>query len=215
MRFLGTRSARITRWVCIRVESQCVAVKRAAEFRGESPATSRRSRDSPTDSFPDFAPSHRALRSPVHPSFAVVHFLARTQTDSRHHRRVSVNLHPGGCYDSPARHSPLPRSTIIIIFVRQELKKVIMKVGNNFGICLQSYSLNKSDGNCTYFFYFYDILCTLLPRVLDRRSPAHRSPPPLQTKQTLVGKRKHFEVVRSGSRGLSVSCFVVVSALCR
>ena len=143
MRFLGTRSARITRWVCIRVESQCVAVKRAAEFRGESPATSRRSRDSPTDSFPDFAPSHRALRSPVPPSFAadVVHFLARTQTDSRLHRRVSVNLHPGGCYGSPARHCPLPRSTIIIIFVRQELKKVITKVVDTFAICSQDHNL--------------------------------------------------------------------------
>ena len=65
------------------------------------------------------------------------------------------------------------------------------------------------------FLLFFDTLCTLPPRVLDRRSPAHRSPPPLQTKQTLVGKRKHFEVVRSGNRGLSVSCFVVVSALCR
>ena len=192
MRFLGTRSARITRWVCIRVESQCVAVKRAAEFRGESPATSRRSRDSPTDSFPDFAPSHRALRSPVPPSFAVVHFLARTQTDSRHNRRVSVNLHPGGCYGSPARQSPLPRSTIIIIFVRQELKKVITKVGDTFDICSHPYSLDNGDSFSIYFFYLYGIFCTLPPRVLDRRSPAHRSPPPLQTKQTLVGKRKHL-----------------------
>ena len=188
---------------------------KGAEFRGESPATSRRSRDSPTDSFPDFAPSHRPPRPfPVPPSFAVVHFLARTQTDSRLHRRVSVNLHPGGCYGSPARQSPLPRSTIIIIFVRQELKTMTMRVRENFCIYSQPCSLDNSDGICINFFYFYGILCTLPPRVLDRRSPAHRSPPPLQTKQTLVGKRKHFEVVRSGNRG-PVSCFVVVSALCR
>ena len=125
MRFLGTRSARITRWVCIRVESQCVAVERAQNFA----VNHRRLHDARVIpqlilSLTSLPHTVRPNVPPVPPSFVVVHFLARTQTDSRLHRRVSVNLHPGGCYGSPARHSPLPRSTIII-FVRQELKKVI------------------------------------------------------------------------------------------
>ena len=77
---LGDTSARImyiqyvhsVQCACIRVELQCVAVERATEFRGESPATSRRSRDSPTESFPSLACS-------LAPSLVVVHFLARKQ----------------------------------------------------------------------------------------------------------------------------------------